>query len=393
MIDIHLQRHSAYAFGAALLFGASAPVSKWLLERGVGVLWLAGLLYLGSGVGLLLVQALRQRRRPGGAPSAESPLRGRDWWWLAGAIAFGGVVAPALLFWGLSGTSASEASLLLATEGVLTVLISAAAFGEQVDRRVWLGAALMLVASGLLSAGSGWASASASGSGSTSSWSWSASSLNSHIGGSWHALAIVAACACWGVDNNLTRPIAGADPVMIAMTKGLAAGAASLGLACWLGGPAPGAGVAAAAMALGSLAYGISLLLYILALRHLGSARAAAHFGTAPFIGALLSILLLGETPSPTLLAACALMALATWIALSERHAHEHSHPVGMHAHRHVHDDPHHQHLHDGTEGPEPHAHAHRHEALAHSHPHLPDLHHRHRHQVEPADPEQTGHG
>ena len=237
------------------------------------------------------------------------------------------------------------------------MIISAALFHEHVDRRIWVGASLMLLAGTLLSYAPG------------TSWNISL-----------HALAIVGACALWGLDNNLTRPISGGDPVTIAMVKGLTSGGCNLLLAQWVGEGTPAVGFAASAMALGSVAYGASLLLYILALRHLGSARVAAHFGTAPFIGAALSALLLGEPWTWALTIAFGLMLAATWLALSERHAHNHVHEPMEHAHLHVHD-AHHQHAHTpADDGAEPHAHPHHHEHLAHRHPHLPDLHHRHGH-------------
>jgi drug/metabolite transporter (DMT)-like permease len=353
MIDFKLQRNASLALLAAALFGASAPFSNLLLA-GLGPFSLAALLYLGSGLGLFVYSRIRHMQSPG--LKTEAPLVGRDYLWLAAAIACGGVAAPVLLLWGLSGIGATEASLLLSTEGVLTVMISAVIFREHVDHRIWMGAALMLLAGAMLSY---------------------APSSNSGI--SLHALAVVGACALWGVDNNLTRPISGADPVAIAMLKGLAAGATNLLLAFGVGEAMPSFGFSVSAMALGSLAYGASLLLYILALRHLGSARAAAHFGAAPFIGAALSTLILGEPWTLSLTMACGLMVLATWLALSERHSHEHQHEPMAHAHLHVHD-AHHQHAHAPEDGPEPHAHPHRHTPLLHAHPHLPDLHHRHGH-------------
>lgn len=353
MIDFKLQRPALLALLAAALFGASAPLSKLLLA-GLGPFSLAALLYLGSGLGLLIF-SLASRGLQTDA-TLESPLVRQDWPWLVGAIACGGVAAPVLLLWGLSGISGSEASLLLSTEGLLTVLLSAVAFKEHVGRRVWIGAALMLLASVLLlhePAGS--------------------------LGFSLHALAIIGACALWALDNNLTRPLSGRNPATIAMVKGLVAGSVNLGLAWLMGEVAPTAPHAAMAMLLGSLAYGASLFLYILAMRHLGSARAAAHFGTAPFIGAVLSVIILSEPITLVLTAACAIMLWATWLTLSERHDHAHSHSAMAHSHRHVHDE-HHQHAHGPEDGPEPHAHPHRHEPLTHDHAHMPDLHHRHGH-------------
>lgn len=353
MIDARTQRHAFLALLAAALFGASTPAAKWLLGGGMGPMSLAALLYLGCGAGLLAVRALG---RILGRPSAEAPLTRRHLPWLAGSTLCGGIAAPVLLFWGLAGTSASVASLLLSTEGVMTTLISALVFREAVGSRVWAGALVMLAAGAMLTYSPG-----------------------ADIGFSTHALAVAGACALWGLDNNLTRPISEADPATIAMVKGCAAGSANGLLALGVGEAAPAFSGAAAALLLGSLAYGASLLLYVIALRHLGSARTAAHFGTAPFVGAVLSVATLGETVTPTLAAAFALAPAATWIVLGERHGHAHEHGMQEHAHRHTHD-AHHGHAHSGTEGPEPHSHPHRHEPMTHAHPHLPDLHHRHPH-------------
>lgn len=352
MIDRNLQRFAFLALLAAGLFGASAPLSKLLLS-GIQPLSLAGLLYLGSGLGLVLVWVVR---RAHGKGDTEAPLTRPDLPWLASAVVSGGVAAPVLLMWGLSGVFASSASLLLSTEGVLTTLIAALVFHEAVDARVWLASMLMVAAGALLAYAPG-----------------------ASFGLSLHALAVVAACALWGLDNNFTRPISGGDPVVIAMVKGLAAGSVNLALGVFLGETWPLPKYAGGALALGSLSYGASLLFYILALRHLGSARTAAHFGTAPFIGAILSVFLLNEPLTTTVACAFGLMVVATWLVLTERHGHAHTHEPSAHSHAHTHDE-HHQHPHGGSEGPEPHTHMHRHDPLTHSHAHLPDLHHRHVH-------------
>ena len=354
-IDLHIQRYAFLALAAAALFGASTPFAKLLLGE-LSPLGLAGLLYLGSGVGLLAVLALRRQFAKGEAGSKEAALKGRDYAWLAGAVIAGGGAAPVLLLWGLSGTGASEASLLLNLEGVITMLIAALLFREAVGRRVWVAAALMLAGGLMLS----WQPRAA-------------------FELSLHALAIVGACLCWALDNNLTRKISASDPVVLAMVKGLAAGSFNLALAYALGMELPAGTTLAAALTLGFLSYGVSLVLFILALRHLGAARAAAHFSTAPFIGAAIAILVLGEPLTASFVTALILMLAATWLVLTERHAHEHGHEDMAHSHRHTHDE-HHQHAHRGDEGPEPHAHWHEHPPITHSHPHLPDLHHRHEH-------------
>lgn len=351
MIDLAMQRYALVALAAAALFGASTPLAK-LLQADITPGLLAGLLYLGSGAGLALVKLGLHL----GRHAPEAPLQARDLPWLAGAIASGGIAAPLLLMWGLSGASASGVSLLLNLEGIATVLIAALVFGEAVAGRIWLAACMMLAAGLLLGY-----------------------DAQAGFGLSLRVLAVIAACALWALDNNLNRRISAADPVSIAMIKGLAAGGVNIAAALAFGAHFPSAAPLAGALLLGWLAYGVSLVLYIVALRHLGSARAASHFSTAPFIGAALSIGLLGEPVTSGFAAAFLLMLAATWLVLTERHAHAHVHEPLGHEHLHTHD-VHHQYAHRGDEGPEPHAHPHQHAPLAHSHPHLPDLHHRHRH-------------
>jgi drug/metabolite transporter (DMT)-like permease len=350
-IDLHIQRHAFLALAAAALFGASTPFAKLLLEE-ISPVVLAGLLYLGSGLGLAPLWLAQARR---GLPR-EARLAARDWTALAGAILAGGVAAPVLLLWGLSKTGAAETALLLNFESVITALVAALLFREAIGGRVWLAAAVMLGGGCVL-----------------------AYDPASPLAFSPYFLAIVGACLGWAIDNNLTRKVAGADPVTIAMTKGIIAGSFNLTLGLTLGGVFPAPGAAAGALALGFAGYGVSLVLFIYALRHLGAARTAAHFSTAPFIGAALAVPLLGEPVTVSLIAAATLMAIASWLVLTEQHSHEHSHEHLAHSHRHVHDE-HHQHAHRGDEVPEPHVHEHVHEPMRHAHPHLPDLHHRHRH-------------
>lgn len=340
------------ALGSAILFGASTPLAKLLIGR-IDPWMLAGLLYAASGIGLPL---LTQVRRAFGTPSRETPLRRSDLPWLAGVILFGGVAGPVLLMLGLAATTASAASLLLNLEGLATMAIAWIAFRENVDHRILAGAAAILAGAVVLS--------------------WS----GSEIGIGWGALAIAGACLAWGIDNNLTRKLSSADPVQIATIKGLAAGAINLGIAFGLGAALPGAGIIAAGAVVGFLGYGVSIALFVLALRHLGTARTAAYFSTAPFIGAVLALALFDEPITWQLGAAGLLMGIGVWLHLAERHEHEHSHVPLEHEHRHVHD-AHHRHAHAPADPPgEPHTHTHRHGSLVHAHPHYPDLHHRHSH-------------
>jgi len=339
------------ALASAALFGASTPFAKLLL--GAVDPWLmAGLLYLGAGLGLSAIHLARAALR---LPAAEAPLRRADLPWLAAVVLAGGMAGPLLLMFGLASTDAASASLLLNLEGLATMGLAWVAFRENVDRRLLLGALAILAGAALLS--------------------WSGG-----VGLSWGALLIAGACLAWGVDNNLTRKLSSADPVRIAMVKGLVAGSVNLALALLQGAALPGPGAVLAAGVVGFLGYGVSLALFILGLRHLGTARTGAYFSLAPFVGAALAVAALGEPTTARLLLAAGLMALGLWLHLAERHEHDHQHEPEEHEHRHVHDE-HHRHAHvPGGLVEEPHTHRHRHEPLVHRHPHYPDLHHRHEH-------------
>jgi drug/metabolite transporter (DMT)-like permease len=342
------------AIASAILFGASTPFAKLLLGGGVSPWLLAGLLYLGSGLGLT---ATVFARRLIGLPRTEAALARRDVPWLALIVLFGGVIGPVLLMIGLSTTPASSAALLLNLEGLATMAIAWIVFRENVDARLLTGAFAILAGALLLS----WQGRAGGGLG---------------LG----ALAIAGACVAWGIDNNLTRRLSAADPVQIAMIKGLTSGAVNLALAFVLGAHLPSVATIAGAGVVGFLGYGVSLVLFVLGLRHLGTARTGAYFSTAPFIGAVLGLLMLHEPFTARLLLAGALMAVGLYLHLTEAHEHEHEHDAIDHEHRHVHD-AHHQHAHGPDDPPgEPHTHWHRHAPLRHSHPHYPDLHHRHGH-------------
>lgn len=354
MIDFRLQRPAALALLAALLFGASTPLAKLLLGQ-MSPQLLAGLLYLGSGLGLAALRLFGRLLFPRRAEQLGA-LHGRDYFWLAGAVACGGVAAPLLLLWGLSGSSAATASLLLNLEGTFSVLLAAWLFRESVAGRVWLASVIMLAGGVLLTFDPA-----------------NVYHLSPRAG------AVILACLLWAADNNLTRQIAHGDPVSIAAIKGLTAGSVNLGLALALGAKLPGLLPLAGSLSLGFFSYGISLVLFIYALRHLGSARAAAHFGTAPFLGAALAVLLLHEPFSALLALALLLMLIATALIVSEQHEHAHRHEALAHSHEHMHDE-HHGHAHEAGEPAAPHVHNHEHETMEHSHPHLPDIHHRHGH-------------
>ena len=269
----------------------------------------------------------------------------------------GGIVGPVLLMIGLTGMAASGASLLLNAESVFTALLAWFAFRENFDRRIALGMLAIVAGAAVLSV----------------------SGEEARMAGLWPTLAVLGACFAWGLDNNLTRKVSLTDATWIASVKGWVSGAVNLGLALSLGAPMPALPNLAAAMGVGLLAYGVSLALFVVGLRHLGTARTGAYFSVAPFFGALLAVLM-GEPVTLPLLMAGALMALGTWLHLTERHEHRHLHEAMEHNHEHVHDE-HHQHAHDYPLTPgAKHSHRHRHEPLIHTHPHFPDVHHRHGH-------------
>jgi drug/metabolite transporter (DMT)-like permease len=314
---------------AALLLGSASP---WMV---------AALLYLGSGLGLGAWRVVT-RAAPPKLPRADVP-------WLAGAIVAGGVLAPVLLMVGLTSMPASSASLLLTAEGVFTAVLAWVAFRENVDGRVLLGFASILAGVVLLA--------------------W-----QGEVGGSTllPTVAVLGACLLWGIDNNLTRRVSLHDATWLAAVKGLVAGSVNLVLALVLGGALPAAGVMLAAGALGLVSYGISLALFVVALRGLGTARAGAYFSVAPFVGAVLAVLL-GDPVTWQLVVAGVLIALGVWLHLTERHEHVHRHAPVVHAHP-IHPDDHH----GGPTRPAPTVHEH--PEQRHDHPHYPDAHHRHEH-------------
>ena len=333
---------------SAILFGAGTPVAKLLLGE-VDPWLLAGLLYTGSGLALGAFRVLRRAQRVRLARQDILPL--------AGAVLFGGLAGPVLLMLGLANMPASGASLLLNAEAVFTALLAWFVFRENVDRRIALGMAAIVAGAVVLSIPTG-----------------------AELGSVWPALAVLGACLCWAIDNNLTRKIALVDATWLAAVKGGVAGPINLVLAFLLGAALPPAWSIAAAMGVGVIAYGVSLVLFILAMRHVGTARAGAYFSIAPFFGAVLAVVM-GEAITIPLIIAALLMALGVWLHLTEHHSHEHAHPALVHAHAHRHDDDHHDHEHEPPVAPGVlHTHEHSHPEVVHSHEHYPDSHHRHPH-------------
>jgi drug/metabolite transporter (DMT)-like permease len=349
---VKLDRGILAALGAAVLFGLSTPIAKTLIGE-LSPLLLAGLLYSGSGVGLSILLAVRAIGL--GRANIVRP-RGADVIWLVGAIAFGGAIGPYLLMYGLQMTDSASASLILNLEGVLTALLAWFAFKENFDRRIATGMALIVAGGVVLSTGSALRSSGIIG-----------------------PLAIAGACLAWAIDNNLTRKVSINDAMLIACIKGLVAGPISVALALEYGAHIPGGSLLLRAGLLGFIGYGLSLTLFVLALRNLGTARTGAYFSLAPFIGAALAVAL-GAPLALTLILAALLMGAGVWLHLTESHGHRHRHEALIHEHAHLHD-VHHQHSHDSNwGGQEPHSHAHTHEPIEHTHVHYPDVHHRHPH-------------
>lgn len=335
------------ALCSAFLFGIGMPLCKLLLNE-VNPWMLAGLLYLGSGVGLSVYRLLSH------APKVKMPRH--DLIWFLSAILSGGIIAPVLLMLGLLATSASGASLLLNSESVFTTLVAWFVFKENFDRRIALGIIFIIAGATLLS----WPN-------------------EVHFSELWPALAIIWACFMWAIDNNLTRKVSLYDATWIAAVKGLISGVVNITIAIILGAKLPPLLNLSGALVLGFVAYGVSLMLFVIGLRHLGAARTGAYFSIAPFIGALLA-LIMGEPLTLTLFISGALMAVGIWLHITEYHAHFHVHEAIEHSHEHRHDE---HHLHDHDIAIKPgikHRHLHKHAQISHTHAHFPDAHHLHKH-------------
>lgn len=340
---------------AALLFASSTPLSKILIGD-IDPILLAAFLYLGSGVGAFFIRTFMKLSNPG--KEVEAKLTKEDLPWLLGAIISGGVLAPIVLLFGLSITPASTASLLLNFEGVATTVIAALFFKEAIGKRVTWSIVLITIASIILSLPWG-------------EWGFSPG-----------IFLILGACIFWGIDNNFTRNISDREPLQIVMFKGLGAGTFSFILARILGNPLPKFSTILFASGLGLVSYGLSIALIIRAMRGLGSARAYAWYGTAPFISLILSLIIFQEKPALNIWIGLGLMIAGAWLMVTERHSHRHLHPTLVHVHAHQHPDQHHDHTHAGLEASTPitHSHPHEHAPLEHDHDHAPDIHHRHEH-------------
>jgi drug/metabolite transporter (DMT)-like permease len=345
---------------ASLLFGASTPITKMLLGQ-IQPVPLAAFLYLGSGLGLTIFHLIGFLFSHGAKKQFinEAPLTKKDYLWLLGATVTGGIIAPIIILSSLQSTPSSTASLLLNFEAVATTAIAIIAFKENAGKQI-IGAVTLITSASIFL-------------------SWDPSN---HWGFSMGSLGIILACICWGIDNNFTRNISAKNPFTVVAVKGLAAGFFSLLLSLILKIQFPEIKIILIAMVIGFFCYGLSIVLFVFALRHLGAARTSALFGTAPFIGAFLSFILLRDIPTNMFIISVPFMILGAVLLLKEKHAHYHKHDAVVHEHRHCHDDYHHNHIHlDGELSVHVyHSHLHIHEATEHFHAHSPDINHRHNH-------------
>ena len=338
---------------SASFFGVSSPLAKLLLED-IAPVALAGLLYLGAFIGLAVYSLLFQSQRI--TTKKPASLEKRDLPWLAGAITAGGIAAPISLMIGSTLVTGFSASLLLNLEGVATVVVAVLIFRENAGNRLWIALLCMTIAGVFLV--------------------WDPGKGTFNIGGS---LLIVLAAACWGIDNNLTRKISDKDPIQISMVKGLIAGTVSLSLAFIIGNRVTFDINVVYALLLGAFSYGLSLVLFVSALKGLGASRAGAFYSFGPFIGALLSIVIFRDISVWVIAGAFCLMTIGVWLLTTEKHKHAHLHQKVNHTHLHRHDDLHHTHEHSEKIAGS-HTHAHAHGEIDHFHEHFPDTHHRHGH-------------
>jgi drug/metabolite transporter (DMT)-like permease len=336
------------AFAAAALFGATAP----LVQRSsvaVGAIAAAGLMYLGAGLTGLLLMTVRRH-------AFEPALQGRALARLLAVALVGAALAPALLVLGLKRTDAATGSLLLVLEAPFTLLLARLFLREHLSLRVVLAMSLILVGGLALAVRPAAGPA-----------SWTGGAL------------IAGATLSWSVENILSRGLADSDPLSVVAGKGILGSAAAMLVAWAADQTGIPLGPAVALVAIGCVGYGLSLQLYLRAMRLVGAGRTASVFAAAPFFGAIIALAMGGPWPGPRFLLAAPLMAAGVWLHVTERHQHRHSHEPLEHEHEHSHDDGHHQHHHQPTPAG-PHSHPHRHEPVTHDHEHGEDIHHRHPH-------------
>ena len=347
-------RGAGLALLAAALFGCSAPLVQ-RLGAGSGSFVTASLLYGGAALAGAATRRSSQR---------EAGLRRGDLARLSAMALFGAGIGPVAFAWGMQHASATAGSLMLTMEAVFTAALGWLFYGEGVGRRVGMSLGLLSAGAMLLVLDRAQAGVAAS------------------LG----LLAVAGATLAWGVDNALSRPLAQRDPGQVVMIKAALGGAATAVLAGLSGQPLPGAASALGLLAVGACGYGLSLRFYLLAQRAFGVARTGSVFAFAPFIGAVLAVLLGDRHGDGWLAAGGALMFTGIVLHISERHSHEHWHSAQEHEHAHQHGDGHHDHDHahdaaaSGVTPVSVHSHPHRHRPGRHAHAHVPDEHHQHSH-------------
>jgi drug/metabolite transporter (DMT)-like permease len=338
-----------YAILAAFCYGVSSPIAKILLANMPPVL-MASMLYLGAGVGMLLIYLLRSKQNR----KKEAPMTKKEMPLCIAMVSLD-IAAPIFLMIGLSKTTSATASLLGNFEIVATTIVAAIAFKEAVGKRMLLAITLITVGSGILSVG------------------------DMTISLTWGSTFVLLACICWGIENNCTSKLSLKDPLQIVVIKGIGSSVVSFGIAWAIGERLSSVGFIFPALLLGFVSYGLSIHFYILAQRSLGASRTSAFYALAPFIGVIVALTILREAPPLSFFVALGIMLIGAYLAAFEKHNHAHTHMVVEHIHRHRHDDAHHGHVHTPPFEGE-HSHSHVHKEIRHTHSHTPDLHHVHTH-------------
>jgi len=280
-----------YAILAATLYALSSPCAKLLLKV-VPVTMMAAFLYLGAGIGMSMVGIMYHIT---GKPRGEDRLTVKEKPYIIAMILLD-ILAPILLMIGLSKTTAANASLLNNFEIVATALVAFIIFKEVISKRLWIAILLVTVSCMLLSFED------------SSSFSFSYGSL-----------FILMACVCWGFENNCTRKLSKKDPIQIVVIKGLCSGTGSLLIAGIIGETIPKVKFILLILLLGFVAYGLSIYFYVLAQRYLGAAKTSAFYAVAPFLGALLSLVIFQEIPSATFIIAVIIMIIGAYYAATDR--------------------------------------------------------------------------
>lgn len=281
-----------YALLAAVFYAVNIPFSKLLLNQ-VEPTTMAALLYLGAGSGIGIISLTGQNK--GGEKLSKNDLP-----FVAGMIVLD-IAAPVFLMLGIHYGSSSNASLLGNFEIAATTVIALVIFKEAVSKRLW-GAILLITVSSLLLSFEG-----------TDSLSFSSGSL-----------FVLLAAVCWGFENNCTRNISSRNTYEIVILKGFFSGFGSLLIAICKGEKMPEFCYVCLTMLLGFFAYGLSIFLYVKAQNILGAAKTSAFYAINPFIGALMSFIVLHEKLTGLYLAASVLMVFGTCVVVVDTLAHKH---------------------------------------------------------------------